>query len=1146
MTNFSFLHTDQWHHIYKDAVEAEKLTLTSPKAATVLCRSAMEMGVNWLYQNDYDLEYPYDRNLSSLVHFRGFRELIKPTMFTELNIIRKEGNNAAHGKSITQEQALTTLKYLFRFLSFIAVYYNEEKIEISPFSEAHLPDGTAEKEALSHLRKLQQQIDAQKDQRLQLEVQAAQIKELQDQLLQSQQQYKERRIQREQDTTLAPIPVLVSEEKTRKYYIDVLLKEAGWDNLQQGRDLEFKVHGMPSSTNPTGVGYVDYVLWDEKGQPLAVVEAKSTFKDPESGQHQAKLYADCLEQLSTEKQRPIIYYSNGFKTFIWDDQFYAPREIQGFHTKDELKYLIQRRKTRLNLRNAAPNVAIAGRPYQIKAIKSVAERFCELQNGKITGNYREALLVMATGSGKTRTAAAIVDMLLKNNWVKKVLFLADRNALVTQAKNAFKQHLPDLTAIDLTRERESKDARLVFSTYPTIMNKIDGVKNADERFYGVGHFDLIIIDEAHRSVYQKYKSIFDYFDALMLGLTATPKKYRDKNTYELFKIENEVPTFAYELDEAVAQGHLVPPKSISVPLKFQLDGVKYKELSKEEQEEYEIKLSDPITGETPEEIGGSNINKWLFNKNTVQQVLAFLMQEGIKVNGGDTIGKTIIFARNHKHAMFIHDVFHEMYPYLGGLFLQVIDNYASKAQSLLEDFTEVRIDKLPQIAVSVDMMDTGVDAPKVVNLVFFKPVRSAAKFWQMIGRGTRLQEDLFGPGQHKKEFLIFDYCSNFEFFEEFPDGAEATAAKPLSQQIFEGRLKVAELIRNHPNATDEDAQLRIDYLDGLCDAVKNLDVNSFVIRPHRKYVLEYSNRTRWNMLTISDSTEILTHLSSLIPVEEGDHEMARRFDLLILAIQINMLSGREIERYATKVYSIAQALEKVTSIPQVHEQLPLLKAVQTQQYWEGVNTAALEHLRAVLRGLVQYLESQTREPVYTDFEDVLDERSIKVHDVIATYTSLQPYKERVEAYIRKNKHHLVIAKLKNNEPITSKELEKLEELLFAAEGAESKDKLIEHYGKQPLGVFIRSIVGLSQDALNKAFATFLQRSDLSSQQMQFVETIIRYMSKNGTVSKRALYKEYPFTRLSDTGLDGIFKNDAEQEQIVHIVEFISQNALATV
>ena len=1147
MSNFQFLYKE-WPAIYREAKEAEKLTLTSPKASAMISRSALEKTVQWLYQNDEELQWPYDTKLSSLIHEQCFREIIKPSMFREINLIRLTGNNAAHGKSISQDQSLASIKNLFRFLSFLGVYYSEEEVEIPTFSMELIPDGNEQKETLKALQQLEDQLDKSrekdKEERAQIEAQAAQIELLKNQLLHQQKVNTKRRVEREKvKDPSKTIPILIPESVTRKLYIDVLLKEAAWENLSEGRDLEYEVKGMPKSTNPTGVGYVDYVLWGKDGKPLAVVEAKKTQVDARKGRHQAELYADCLEQM--HHQRPVIFYTNGFETYIWDDTFYTDREVQGFYTQDELQLLIDRRGTRKDLRSFKVNKGIAGRDYQLEAIKRVSENLVvEGKDGALRGAKRESLLVMATGSGKTRTAAAIVDMLTKCNWAKRVLFLADRNALVSQAKNAFKEHLEHLSSIDLTKEKEDSKTRLVFSTYPTIINKIDKVKTDDQRFYGVGHFDLIIIDEAHRSVYQKYSAIFDYFDAMLIGLTATPKTEIDRNTYGLFGIEDDNPTFAYELNTAVEQGYLVPPRSISVPLKFQREGIKYAELSDREKEEYEDKFGDPSNEEAPEEIGSSALNKWLFNTDTVDKVLEHLMNDGIKVSGGDKLGKTIVFAKNHAHAVFIEERFNCNYPEYGGKFLRVIDNYETKAQDLLEKFTDPFEEQEPQIAVSVDMMDTGVDAPRVVNLVFFKMVKSSSKFWQMIGRGTRLCPNLFGPDQHKTEFMIFDYCQNFEFFDEHPEGASAKSMKPLLQQIFEAKLKVSQLITHLSEKTPEEVEIRDSYLNELHKTIQNLDENRFVVRKELRHVKEFSNKSKWLNLSKSDVQEINSHLSHLQPAAKDDDELARRFDMLVLVYQILLLTGSgDTGKYMNKIFRTAASLQKKDNIPQVAHHLTLLKELQTDHYWETINVKKLDDLRVALRDLIKYLEMVKQEPIYTHFEDDLDYDGIVLREpVTQTYVSLQSYKDRVESYIRKNKDHLTIHKLSHNIPINKSELDVLENILFTESVAGTKQEFVQQYGEKPLGAFIRSITGLEKESLNEAFADFLQVGSLRADQMTFIKTIISYLSKNGTIDKSMLY-EAPFTDLNDQGISGVFENDADLIKVVKIIDLINENAV---
>lgn len=1142
MSNFQFLQ-NEWPAIFKEAQEAEKLTVTSPKASAIIARSTLEKAVEWLYDNDAELVRPYDTKLSSLIHQQCFIEIIKPSMFREINLIRLTGNAAAHSKSITQHQSIASIKNLFRFLSFLVVYYSEQDFVIPPFSMEKIPDGNAQKETLKSLQLLEEQLqirrEQEKEEREKIVAQAAQIELLQQQLEYQQKANTKRRVAREKNPTTV-IPILVSESETRKLYIDVLLKDAGWENLTQGRELEYEVFGMPTSTNPSGIGYVDYVLWGKDGKPLAVVEAKKTMADARKGKHQAELYADCLEKM--HQQRPVIFYTNGFETYIWDDYFYTEREIHGFYTQDELQLLVDRRTLRKDLRNFNVNKKIAGRDYQVEAIQRIAENLVTTKDGALKGLKRESLLVMATGSGKTRTAAAIVDMLTKCNWAKRILFLADRNALVTQAKNAFREHLPNLSAIDLTKEKEDKSTRLVFSTYPTIINKIDKVKTGDNRFYGVGHFDLIIIDEAHRSVYKKYKAIFDYFDAMLIGLTATPKTEIDFNTYGLFGIEDDNPTFAYELNTAVKDGFLVPPKAISVPLKFQREGIKYSELSESEKAEYEEKFGDPSNEEMPEAISNSALNKWLFNTDTVDKVLEHLMNDGIKVNGGDKLGKTIIFAKNHEHALFIEKRFNKNYPEYGGKFLRVIDNYETKAQHLLEKFTNPYQEEEPQIAVSVDMMDTGVDAPRVVNLVFFKLVKSATKFWQMIGRGTRLCPNLFGFKEDKKEFLIFDYCQNFEFFEEYPEGATAINNKPLLQQIFETKLKVAQLINEVGEKKEGEAEIREKHLEELYKTIVNLDKKRFVVRKELRYMTEFNKKDKWFNLTKSDVQEINTHLSHLQSAAKEDDELARRFDMLTLIFQVLLLTQTgSTDKYRTKIFNTAVALEKKANIPQVANQLPLLKKVQTEAYWETIGVKKLEELRVALRDLIKYLETASQEIVVTHFEDFIDYKAIVTREPVATYVSLQSYKDRVESYLRKNKNNLTIHKLRNNIPITKQELDALEQIFFTEDVAGTKQEFIAQYGTKPLGAFIRSIVGLEQAALNEAFAEFLQVGNLRADQMTFVKTIISYLTQNGTINKAMLY-EPPFTDMNDQGISGVFSNDADLVKVVKIIDVINRNA----
>lgn len=1157
MSNFDFIKID-FPQLHKEAVKAEKLVVEYPESSAMYCRSVLENATNWLFENDNKLTRPWKSDLNTLMIVPEFKALFANNLYNEMHLIRKIGNAAVHGKPTRSDDVMAAVKYLFRFLRFVAIFYGKNTPENLVFDETFIPDTIqdkrSKKEQAKQIKKLKDNIDYKnkkaRETEQKLQEQAKENAQLKQQLEQQNQEIAARKLEREKTVNFeTEVPLLISEAETRFRYIDVSLRECGWDNLRKDKELEYKVTGMPRSTNPTGIGYVDYVLWGDNGLPLAVIEAKKSMESPKKGKHQAVLYADCLEKM--KGQRPIIFYSNGFETYLWDDQFSIEREVHGFYDKNELQLLIDRRdpKTgRQDIRNFEVNQEIAGkdRPYQLQAIKRVAENSVITNaHGKLMSNSRRSLLVMATGSGKTRTSAAIVDMFTKCNWVKRILFLADRNALVSQAKNAYNELLPHLSAIDLTKEKEDSSTRLVFSTYQTIMNRIDSIRDGDERFYGVGHFDLIIIDEAHRSVYQKYRAIFAYFDAMLVGLTATPKADVDHNTYELFGIEDNDPTFAYELDEAVAEGHLVPPRGISVPLKFPSEGIKYQDLSEDEKQEYEEKFGDPTREDAPDEISSSAINSWLFNTNTVDEALSFLMTEGIKVSGGDKLGKTIIFAKNHDHAVFIEDRFNKNYPEYGGTFLRVIDNYESKAQDLLETFVDHYVENEPQIAVSVDMMDTGVDAPRVVNLVFFKQVFSSTKFWQMIGRGTRLCLDLFGPEKNKEHFVIFDFCENFEYFDANPESVGSKAPKKLVQQIFEAKLEVAFLIRDNVESTEEQFELAEFYINELHVSVKGLNPQNFEVKKELRYVTEFSTKDRWSNISKNDMLDINTHLSHLILPSKGDDELARRFDVLILNYQLGLLTkAYSTERFANKINSIAKALyKKHRNIPDIGLQASLLKEIQTDEFWKNIHLNRLENVRVSMRGLLKYLDKESQPTVFTSFKDDLDYSNVKEVDLIPVFTNLQSYKDRVESYVRKHSDHLVIRKLKANQPITVDDLYQLEQILFTDDALGTKQKYIKAYGDQPLGSFIRFIVGLDVKAVQSAFADFINSGNLKADQLTFVNSIIKHLTKNGIIDKRKLF-EPPFTNLHDQGLSGVF-SDTQANQVCDLIDGINGNAVVS-
>ena len=687
--------------------------------------------MEWVYENDSQLQRPWgEPSLSQMMHGFDFRYLVGEQALGRFQLIKNRGNEAVHrAEPMRVAASVLVASELFHVLRWLALTYgrNRETARAASFDKALLPHPQQETATANQTREQLQELANQLAER------DRQLREAREENEASRQELerlrKEISAQRKANEADTKPEADTTEFDTRRSYIDFYIEEAGWVHGQSCTH-EHEVQGMP---NATGTGFVDYVLWGDDGKPLALVEAKRSCRDPRDGERQAELYANCLEQ--RYGQRPLIFLSNGYRHRLWDDLRYPPREVQGFYKKDELETLVRRREIRQPLSQATISTTISGRYYQQRAIRAICE---SLEQGRL-----KALLVQATGAGKTRTAISLTDVLTRCNWVKRVLFLADRTSLVLQAERAFRRFLPDCSPVNLVTNKGG-EGRVFLSTYPTMMNLIDAEDANGVKRFGVGHFDLVIIDEAHRSVYQKYGAIFAYFDSLLSGLTATPREEIDRNTYELFDRAIGLPTDEYGLDQAIADRFLVPFRPISVSLRFPREGINYADLSDEEKAQWDLlDWEENVLGTGRVDSGA--INNWLFNDDTVDKGLEVLMTQGCQEASGDRLGKSVIFARNHKHAEFIRERFDHNYPHLAGKAARVIDNQVKYAQSLIDEFADSDSDL--RIAISVDMLDTGIDIPEIVNLVFFKPVRSRTKFWQMVGRGTRTCKDLLGPGR---------------------------------------------------------------------------------------------------------------------------------------------------------------------------------------------------------------------------------------------------------------------------------------------------------------------------------------------------------------------------------------------------------------
>ena len=1094
MTNFDFLKNEQKFNSFADvAISAEKILLIDYAASVLNCRRAMEFAIKWMYSVDRSLIMPWDDKLVSLMRTDEFRGIVDEDLLRRMDFIRKLGNTAAHaGKKISREQAILCLENLYIFMDFVAYCYAENYVE--GFFDASLLE---EKPAVAVIPP---------ETELKMDELMKENAVLREELTVRREEKKQ---------TYVPKPLDISEYKTRKIYIDTMLEDVGWIEGKNWMN-EYEIPGMP---NKSGVGYADYVLFGDDGRILAVVEAKRTCVDVSKGRQQAQLYADLIEK--KQGFRPVVFLTNGFETRIIDNQ-YPERKVAMIYSKRDLEKLFNLQKMRTSLKNINVDKSIAGRYYQEGAVKAVCDSFG-------TKKRRKALLVMATGSGKTRTVIALVKVLLEQGWVKNVLFLADRNSLVTQAKRSFVNLLPDLSVTNLCEEKDNYTAHCVFSTYQTMMNCIDSIHDEEGKLFTCGYFDLVICDEAHRSIYNKYRDIFSYFDAPLVGLTATPKDDIDKNTYEVFELENGVPTYGYELAQAVKDGFLVDFMSVETTLKFIQQGIVYDELSEEDKRAYEETFEDE-NGKLPESIASSALNEWIFNEDTIREVLNILMRDGLKIDYGNKIGKTIIFAKNHQHAEKILEVFGKEYPHLNG-YAKVIDNYINYVQSAIDEFSDPK--KMPQIAISVDMLDTGIDVPEVLNLVFFKKVMSKAKFWQMIGRGTRLCPALM-DGEDKQKFYIFDFCGNFEFF-RMNKGKPTANLIALQGALFSLQFEISYKLQDLQYQTERLITYRKALVRHMASKVRELNRENFAVRQHLKYVDRYAVEENYQTLTYEDTLMVRQELAPYI-VPENDDAKALRFDALMYEIELAYLAGKKYSRGHHELVKKVSAIANVANIPEIMMQAELIDQILHTNYLDNAGIDEFEHIRECLRNLMKYVTGG-HETYVTNFDDEI--LSIEWKESELENDDLKNYKAKAEYYVRQHQDNAVIAKLKSNIPLTIEDVKVLEEILWGEVG--TKQDYEAEYGEKPLGEFVRGIVGLDMAAAKEAFSEYLDETNLDSRQIYFVNQIVEFIVHNGMMKDLSVLQETPFT---DQGsIVEVFTDVTVWMGIRRVIEQVNANAL---
>ena len=1120
MSNFSFLQSKTEYALFAPAcVEAEKIFASAPALCAVGCRKALELAVKWVYAADTTMKMPYKDNLQSLIHEPSFRFAVDSNTWGKFPFIIKLGNLAVHTeRSVQKSDALAALRGLFEFVEWIDYCYGSDYQE-RKFDPSLIPSEQVEVDAARV-----------KEQESLLDEKEAQIEALRKQIEEMAAQYTAAKEQHQKARTFQPEDL--SEFKTRKIYIDVDMKQTGWKFDGPDADVreEYEVEGMAGVSGQPG--YCDYVLFGKDGLPLAVVEAKRTSKAPNIGRKQAVLYADCLERKFG--RRPMMFTTNGFETYFWDDQSGPQRKVSGIFSKDDLQKLMNRREERQNLDDIPIDDKITDRYYQKEAIRAVC--------GQVQKGFRKHLLVMATGTGKTRTASSLTDVLSRGKWVTNILFLADRTALVKQAKDDFKNYLPDMSLCNLCSNKDDRNARIVFSTYPTILNAIDDTKSKDGRqLFTPAHFDLIIIDESHRSIFKKYRAIFEYFDALMVGLTATPKTDVDRNTYDFFEMEHGVPTYAYDYETAVHQDHvLVPYYNYEVKTKFLEEGITYDDLSEKDKERYEDDFIED--GMMPEFIPSAALNKFVFNELTVDTVLQDLMERGIKVAGGDRLGKTIIFAQNKRHAEFILERFNKLYPHYHGKFAQRVICDDAYAQTIIDDFKQA--EKEPHIAVSVDMMDTGIDVPECVNLVFFKKVRSKAKFWQMIGRGTRLCKGLAcidqidGEYTDKRRFLIFDYCGNFEYFREHKEGYETRETKTLSENIFGKQVKIAMALQESAFAGEDYQAWRSELVSACHGQVAELQPELISVKLRMQYVEKFKKPEAFACISESDKGELLEHIAPLVRLNDTD-EFAKRFDNFMYGLILSSIEQLPAFRYAQKqLRDTAALLERKVSIPQVKDKLDVIREVQGDAFWEAGDILRFEWARKELRDLIKFLDEGGGEQkrIITKLTDPVIDR--QEGETLEEPYDFEDYRAKVNRYVNEHGDTLAIYKLTHNIPLSVGDYQELERVLTSELG--NKEDYAREFGDTPFGLLVRKIAKLDHDAAMQAFSAFINDQSLNQNQIAFLHKVINHIELNGYMESVAVLTKPPF----DKPISFLKLFDAKtRDSIVEAINQVRENAV---
>jgi len=1099
---------------------AEQYVYPDPVSSSVKLRLFAERLVKIIHQ-DLNLELPDDNGFIDLIRNVESKGIVPSTVISQLHWLRRNGNKAAHGEKLTSEAALLSLKDAHDLGKWLYVCFFKGNLDDCPAFVKPIKNGKAkewlrEKQLIrkklwkkeTEIGDLLNQLETERDKTKAAKRSQNELKKLLD---------KGQKVADE---------LSFDEETTRRLLIDDLLTTAGWKLGLNGQDTEevTQEHEVDGQPTKTGIGYADYVLWDDNGKPLAVVEAKKTSKDAELGKKQVALYADSLQK--KHGQRPVLFYTNGYDIYIWNDAAgEPPRKIYGLYSKDSLQYLHFQLREKQPGHQLKQNSDIADRMYQIEAVTRVVERFED--------KYRKALIVQATGTGKTRVAVSLCDTLLRGKWVKRILFLCDRRELRKQAKNVFSEYINEPMTTVTSRTAKDRDKRVYLATYPAMLKCY--------QTFDVGFFDLIIADESHRSIYNVYRDLFSYFDALQIGLTATPVNFINRNTFGLFECADKDPTFGYSYEEAITNEppYLVPFEVYTHTTKFQREGIRYADMTREQQIQLEDQEEDPELVEH----GAHEIDKNVFNKDSNREILRNLMESGIREKTGSHVGKTIIFARSHKHAMLLRDLFDEMFPQYGGKFCQVIDNYDPRAEQLIDDFKGLGTSKDLTVALSVDMLDTGIDIPEVVNLVFAKPIKSYVKFWQMIGRGIRLCENLLGPGKDKEKFRIFDHWGNFEYFDFHYKQAEPGESKSLLQRVFEARILLAE--NSLQKFNEASFKLAVALISKDIAALESCE--TVAVKEKWKEIKQVKQSDVLNQFQAATKQLLRSDIAPLMGWRNiRGHGEAYEFDLLAAHLQNNLLldSGR-FQDLKDDLMNRVNTLQR--NLSQVRAKSETINEVLANEFWDSVTVDSLEQARIELRGIMQYRQKDTIkfDPKIIDVLEIKDQIEHKQYQVKKLEgLELVAYKERVEnALIELFDKNKTLQKIKAGQPVNDNDLESLVSLVLMQHPDIDLNTLESVYPETAghIDVAIRKVIGLDMEYVNEHFTTFVQNHpELKPDQIKFIGLLKNHICRYGGIKKERLY-DTPFTTIHSDGVAGVFQ-EQQMDELFEIIETINQPA----